>query len=99
MKLRFGQLIYISFFLSSSLSFAEYRVYQYYVFNKVKNLNSTAPNIVTSTLDPKSYVAYHGGNDSIEVSLLRSWQCFGNTSKNSICTVTNGNEFEEERKK
>lgn len=99
MKLRLKQLINFVLLFFSASTFAEYRVYQYYVFTKVKNLNPLPPQIVTSTLDPKSYVAYHGGKDSIDVNLLRSWQCFGNTAKTPVCTVSNGNEFEEDRKK
>lgn len=48
---------------------------------------------MTSTLNPISYVAYHGGNDSIEVNLLRSWQCMGDTSKESVCTISEGKEL------
>jgi hypothetical protein len=61
----------------SPLAFGEYRVYQYYVRAKVAGLNSTSAQLVTSTLDPISYKAYHGGKDSVEVSLLRSWMCMG----------------------
>ena len=78
---------------------AEYRVYQYYVRSKVLNLVPTTPTLVTSNLDPKSYVAYHGGRDSIEVSLLRSWMCFGHTGKGPYCTISEGKELMEEIKK
>lgn len=77
---------------------AEYRVYQYYVRSKVQNLNPTTPTLVTSNLDPKSYIAYHGGRDSIEISLLRSWLCFGNTAKSPYCTISEGKELSEEIK-
>jgi hypothetical protein len=78
---------------------AEYRVYQYYVRTKVNNLTPTTPYLVTSTLDPKSYVSYHGGSDSLEVSLLRSWMCLGNTSRTEVCTISEGSEFDERVKK
>ena len=35
--------------------------------------------LVTSTLDPVSYLSYHGGNSSLRVDLLRSWMCKGHT--------------------
>jgi hypothetical protein len=73
--------------LYSSLAFSEYRVFQYYVRPKIQNLTIVASELVTSTLNPIAYVAYHGGNESIEVNLLRSWQCMGNTSKIPVCTL------------
>ena len=62
------------------------------------NLNGETARIVTSTLDPVSYAAYHGGNLTLEVNLLRTWQCMGNTSKKSICTMSEGTELEEVKK-
>lgn len=79
--------------LFSFLALAEYRVYQYYVRSKVQNLNPNQSTLVTSTLDPKSYVSYHGGRDSIEVNLLRTWMCYGDTSKTPVCTISDGSEF------
>jgi hypothetical protein len=60
-------------------SYAEYRVYQYSV--KAKNLYMIDNNayLITSSLDPVSYVAYHGGRELIKVDLLRSWTCKGHT--------------------
>lgn len=69
---------------------AEYRVYQYLI----KNINPSTPDelspkadkeaqIVTSTLDPISYRAYHGGGSTISVSLLKSWMCYGYTGKST----------------
>lgn len=80
-------------------SFAEYRVYQYYIKSKVKNIDQLPNYLVTSTLDPKSYISYHGGADSIELSLLRSWMCMGNTARGPICTISSGQELEEDIKK
>ena len=61
--------------LCSSNLFAEYRVYQYYITSKLEGKKR----LMTSTLDPKSFVAYHGGEQSISVDLLRSWPCWGYT--------------------
>jgi hypothetical protein len=58
---------------------AEYRVYQYYVKSKLQQPIDTNSYLVTSTLDPVSYLSYHGGNSSIRVDLLRSWMCKGHT--------------------
>jgi hypothetical protein len=74
--------------------FGEYRVYQYYVRSKVQNINSPNAQIVTSTLNPISYAAYNGGKLSVEVSLLRSWVCMGNTSHQDICAISEGKELE-----
>ena len=40
--------------------------------------------MVTSSMDPVTYTAYHGGMSAIKVELLRSWMCHGFTggSKN-----------------
>ena len=73
------------FLLLPSISSAEYRVYQYYVKSKYKTPYDSGAYLVTSTLDPVSYVAYHGGNDSILVDMLKTWTCKGNTSGEDIC--------------
>lgn len=83
-------------FFSCNL-FAEYRVYQYYTHSKIQNLTNAPYEIVTSTLDPKSYMAYHGGKESLELNLLRSWMCVGNTSKQEVCTISDGRDLEEKR--
>lgn len=77
---------------------AEYRVYQYYIKPKTLNLIGETARIVTSTLDPVSYAAYHGGTLTVEVNLLRTWQCMGNTSKKYICSMSEGTELEEVKK-
>ena len=71
-------------FLSLSLQSA-YRVYQYQV--RAKNPFSFDYNnyIVTSTLDPISYIAYHGGGNSLKIDLLRSWTCKGHTGHKKQC--------------
>ena len=58
---------------------AEYRVYQYFVKSKFNLPQDKEGHLVTSTLDPVSYVAYHGGRQSIEIDLLRTWVCKGHT--------------------
>ena len=80
--------------LLSSPVFGEYRVYQYYVRSKVQNINPPKAELVTSTLNPTSYAAYHGGKLSVEVSLLRSWVCMGNTSHSQVCAMSDGSELE-----
>lgn len=79
---KFFSLFYFIFFpiFSSLTSYAEYRVYQYYVSSK----NPTAealPEIITSSLDPVSYLAYHGGTNAITIIPLRSWICPGYTGE------------------
>jgi hypothetical protein len=58
---------------------AEYRVYQYMVKSAYPLTQESTSYVVTSSLSPNSYVAYHGGEDVIRVSLLRSWMCKGST--------------------
>lgn len=70
--------------LSNAL-LAEYRVYQYYVRAKYPMTQDQQAYLATSTLDPVSYTAYHGGGESIEVDLLRTWICLGNTSRAQYC--------------
>lgn len=91
---KMGLLILIASSTASN-AFGEYRVYQYYVRPKIQNINAAGAQLVTSTMDPRTYVAYHGGNNSVEVNLLRSWMCMGNTSKKSICTISEGLELSE----
>lgn len=79
------KLITLTCILFSCSAFAEYRVYQYYVRAYAPNPDVSEAYLVTSFLNPESYVAYHGGHHSIEVELLRSWVCPGDTSKKKIC--------------
>lgn len=87
------KILIISTLLYSAYSQCEYRVYQYYVRPKIQNITVVEAELVTSTLDPVSYIAYHGGQESVEVNLLRSWQCMGNTSKLPVCTISEGQEL------
>jgi hypothetical protein len=87
------KIIFFIFIIFSSAALAEYRVYQYYVRPKVQNLTNVGAELVTSTLNPVSYIAYHGGNTNVEVNLLRSWQCMGDTAGKPICTISDGSEL------
>ena len=64
---------------------AEYRVYQYMV--KARHPFSVDKNahMVTSTLDPQSYLAYHGGSTTLSIDLMRTWMCKGDTSHKEYC--------------
>jgi len=72
-------------FLSFSKVFCEYRVYQYQVQSRTPSSTEVGPYLITSTLNPLSYQAYHGGFDSLKVDLLRTWMCYGDTSKKEYC--------------
>ncbi len=73
---------------------AEYRVYQYAVRNKTVGLGELGSGkadavtyIVTSTLDPISYQAYHGGESTFGLDLMKSWMCPGHTGAlDSYCS-------------
>ena len=71
--------IFGTFFLLPIQAQAEYRVYQYFVKSKFNLPQDKEGHLVTSTLDPVSYIAYHGGRQSIEIDLLRTWVCKGHT--------------------
>lgn len=83
-------LLFIKILLLTTLfslnAHAEYRVYQYYVKSKLRMPTDQNGYLVTSTLDPVSYISYHGGNTSLKVDLLRSWMCVGHTgNKRELC--------------
>ena len=63
---------------------AEYRVYQYMVAPKDPG-RSPSSHVITSTLDPVSYIHYHGGSDALRVDLLKTWMCKGHTGGKEIC--------------
>ena len=72
--------------VASQSAHAEYRVYQYIVKSRLKSPHAEKGYVVTSTLDPVSYIAYHGGDSSIKVDLLRTWMCKGYTGEGApIC--------------
>jgi len=64
---------------------AEYRVYQMAV--KATNPFSLdqKTHVITTTLNPRAYVAYHGGSLTLQVDLLRTWMCLGNTANKNLC--------------
>lgn len=69
------------------ITHAEYRVFQYIVKNKITSAKDQ-PNshMVTSTLNPVSYIAYHGGSSLINIDLMRTWICPGHTGRRlEIC--------------
>ena len=76
---KFKYLLVLTSLLSSLSVHSEYRVYQYFVKSKFNMPRDKEGHLVTSTLDPVSYIAYHGGQQSIEIDLLRSWTCKGHT--------------------
>ena len=79
----------ILFFLSLIVfnkAHAEYRVFQFSVKAKNPFSMDQKTHLVTSTLDPQSYKAYHGGGDMFTIDLLRTWMCRGNTSHQEVCS-------------
>lgn len=73
------------FFMAPTLTLAEYRVYQYYIKAKHPYGVDQEPYLVTSTLSPQGYLAYHGGGASLQIDLLRTWMCYGDTSYKETC--------------
>ena len=72
-------LIFIVFSILSINTYAEYRVYQYYIRPTYEAPQDQEAYLVTSTIDPVSYKSYHGGSEAIQVDLLRTWKCVGFT--------------------
>jgi hypothetical protein len=72
-------------FLNISI-WAEYRVYQYFVKSKNRFGLDQSAYLVTSSLDPVSYISYHGGASALKVDLIRTWMCYGHTGKKPICS-------------
>jgi hypothetical protein len=66
------------FFITFALQ-AEYRVYQYSVRSTLPKPFEQHSYLVVSTLDPVSYLSYHGGSNSIQLDLVRTWTCLGYT--------------------
>ena len=61
---------------------AEYRAHQYVITNKQSDEDYT----IVSSLNPRAYLAYHGGSESIELKLVNTWLCPGYTGKKKpIC--------------
>ena len=72
--------VFIFIFIFTRLAFAEYRVYQYTVKNKIRSsVDQPNSNLILSTLNPVSYLAYNGGSSLINIDLLRTWICPGHT--------------------
>lgn len=65
--------------ICANSAIAEYRVYQYYVRAKYPMPQDGDAYIVTSSLSPTSYLSYHGGEESIDIEMLRTWMCKGYT--------------------
>ncbi len=63
----------------SPYCYSEYRVYQYLVQPQGNLPQDNKPYVVTSSLFPSAYLAYHGGSTSIRLDLLKSWHCPGYT--------------------
>lgn len=63
----------------------EYRVFQYHIKSKNVYGFDQKSYIVVSSLDPVSYLAYHGGEESLKIDLLRTWVCYGQTSGKKYC--------------
>ncbi len=81
-KLSLGFIIFnLLLVLMIETSQAEYRVYQYSIKMRTLYEVDIKPYLVTSTLDPVSYVSYHGGRETVSVDLLRSWTCKGHTGQ------------------
>jgi len=72
-------------FTFANQAMGEYRVYQYLVRNKITSPFDNQSYVISSTLDPVSFLSYNGGRESIEADLLNSWMCKGHTGKKDLC--------------
>lgn len=81
-----GFWIFTNLLLTASAG-AEYRAYQYMVKTNDPFAVATKAQaqFIVSTLNPKAYQSYHGGQ-FVAVDLLRTWICPGYTGKGQkIC--------------
>jgi hypothetical protein len=88
--------IFLTTFLFSFSTFAEYRAYQYLVKTNDPYAVATKANAqyIVSTLNPQMFQSYHGGR-SVSVDLLRTWICPGYTgSRKAVC----GHPYDKEAK-
>jgi len=68
--------------LLSQSAWCEYRVYQYVIKNKViSSFDQPQSEVITSSLNPQSFVAYNGGSGLVAIDLVRTWICPGYTGK------------------
>ena len=84
-------IVFIVCVTASSFLNAEYRAYQYEVRPAEENRNERY--IVTSTLNPTSFPAYHGGGAALKITLLKSWMCMGYTGGYQDFCPSPQNEF------
>lgn len=77
--------VLLAFTFTISIAFAEVRVFQYLVLNNVSSTPEPSNQLMTTTLNPTAFVAYHGGEEVVSVDLLRTWMCYGNTSGQDLC--------------
>lgn len=80
-------IVFTLFLGISSSAFAEYRAYQYLVKTNDPYAVATKARAqyIVSTLNPKMYKSYHGG-EFIKIDLLRTWICPGYTGRGQeIC--------------
>ncbi|MCK6595158.1 MAG: hypothetical protein L6Q33_08160, partial [Bacteriovoracaceae bacterium] len=45
----------------------------------VKSPDREKAELITSSLDPRAYIAYYGKGPGSTISLMRSWICYGDT--------------------
>jgi hypothetical protein len=77
----------LGLFLISFAALAEYRVYQYLVKPRTTwvTINQMEAKSIRSTLNPQAFIAYHGGQGAVDITLMRTWMCTGVTGKKDFC--------------
>ncbi len=77
-NLKFIKYLFLSLLTVGQIqsSLAEYRIYQYWI----KSPDREKGELITSSLDPRAYIAYYGKGPGTTISLMRSWICYGDTS-------------------
>ena len=69
-------LIKIFFLFSTNLALAEYRAYEFEVFDRIAN---TSRRVITS-FSPSDFIQVNGGPQRTGVIIRASWICYGDTS-------------------
>lgn len=67
------------------ISWGAYRVYKLRVVSFNERNRPNTQNAVLTTLDPNQYQFYHSGFGRMEVKLVDTWYCPGDTSNKNFC--------------
>ena len=68
-----------------SSAWASYRVYQLRLRHYDQIGKKKIDRVVLSFMDPRQYEAFHGGPATLQVDMVDTWYCPGDTSQKKYC--------------